>query len=295
MHHHQASRTAEYMAFFRATESLRPEGQRLFYDPLADCFVRPSLKKALTLSRFPALARLVNWYADRRLPGARTSAIARTKFIDDAFRSALREGITQVVILGAGFDCRAYRLAAVATATVFEVDHPATLAAKLSLLRPALSHLPENIRYVEVDFNRQFLPSILLSAGLANTQPAVFLWEGVTNYLATDAVDSVLSFVSSFASGSQLIFTYVDAGLLNGTIYFEGGSRLLRDVAELGEPWTFGLDPAHAAEFLQRHNFSLVCDLSAAQYRAKYFGAAAATNEGIRVLSRSRCACPSKR
>lgn len=58
---------------------------------------------------------------------ARTSAIARTRLIDDVVSQALREGVRQLVILGAGFDCRIYRLSGVNSVAAFEVDHPATL------------------------------------------------------------------------------------------------------------------------------------------------------------------------
>jgi O-methyltransferase involved in polyketide biosynthesis len=78
-----ASRTAEYMAFYRAMESARPRRKRLFTDPFAIHFLRPSLRRAAVLSRIPYLAAAVAWYADRHAPGARTSAIARTRLIDD--------------------------------------------------------------------------------------------------------------------------------------------------------------------------------------------------------------------
>src|SRR5215472_545179 len=103
-----ASRTAEYMALYRAMESARPRGKRLFTDPFAIHFLRPSLRSAAVLCRVPFFATGVGWYADRRAPGARTSAIARTCLIDDVVLRALTDGIRQVVILGAGFDCRLY-------------------------------------------------------------------------------------------------------------------------------------------------------------------------------------------
>jgi len=103
----QSSRTAEYVAFFRACESVQPKSKRLFFDPFAKHFIRRSLRAAVWFSRIPLLGALVPWYADRRLPGARTSAIARTRWIDDATCQALHENIRQIVILGAGFDCRA--------------------------------------------------------------------------------------------------------------------------------------------------------------------------------------------
>ena len=67
-------------------------------------------------------------FIDRRWPGARTSGVARTRLIDDAVAAALRDGIDQVLILGAGFDCRAYRLPGIERARVFEIDHPSTSA-----------------------------------------------------------------------------------------------------------------------------------------------------------------------
>ncbi|HXY23480.1 MAG TPA: class I SAM-dependent methyltransferase, partial [Candidatus Acidoferrum sp.] len=89
------------MAFFRAWESQRPPDRRLFADPFAPHFIRPSLKRAIRLSRVPIAGSLVDWYTDRRLPGARTSGIARTKFIDDALLGFLQANVQQIVILGA--------------------------------------------------------------------------------------------------------------------------------------------------------------------------------------------------
>jgi len=268
------------MAFFRAVESLRPAGRRLFADPFAVHFVNPSLRRAVWFSAFPLLGPLVIWYGDRRAPGARTSAIARTRLIDDALLGAFEEGIRQVVILGAGFDCRAYRLPQLHAATVFEVDHPSTLASKLAGLREALPKFPKNVRFVEVDFNRQRLPDVLAQAGFQFLRPAVFLWEGVTNYLEPASVDSVIRYVAGCYPDTRLIFTYVHSGILDGSVSFEGAADLLRNVARLGEPWTFGLSPPQAAEFLQERGLCLDLDLSAREYRRQYFGAAAQRMKG---------------
>ena len=280
MDRNQSSRTAEYMAFFRATESVRSEEKRLFRDPFAACFLRTGLRRAVSLSRVPLLAMLVDWYADRRLPGARTSAVARTKFIDDALLRALQESVPQVVILGAGFDCRGYRLRELQKVAVFEVDHPDTLAVKRALIRKVLPQLPENVHLVEMDFNRQSLPVELPRVGFDSAQATVFIWEGVTNYLTVRSVDSVLRYVGSCAKGTQLIFTYVDAGLLDGSVDFDGAERLLNDVRSIGEPWTFGLHPGEVAEFLALRGLRLEGDFSACEYRAKYFGAGAQRMRG---------------
>src|SRR5262249_61954745 len=121
----RASRTAEYMALYRAMESARPCGRRLFTDPFAIHFLRPVLRRAAVLCRGPLFAVAVAWYADRRAPGARTSAIARTRPIDDVVFQALTDGIRQVVKRGAAVDCLLDRLTGIDSVVGFEVDHHA--------------------------------------------------------------------------------------------------------------------------------------------------------------------------
>jgi methyltransferase (TIGR00027 family) len=272
MKRHKASRTAEYMAYFRALESARPASRRLFYDPFAPHFLSPVLRGAAAIARVPAFAPLVDAYTDFRLPGARTSAIARTKLIDDVLLDALGSGISQVVILGAGFDCRAYRLAPLQRATVFEVDHPATHAMKMDRLRRALAKFPENIRHVEIDFLQQALPAVLASSGFQPSVPSIFLWEGVTQYLTREAIDTVLSFVASCCAGTRLVLTYVHAGMLDGSVPFRAAARLLRGYAGLHEPWIFGLQPKEVPGFLKQRGLCLERDLAAAEYRELYYG-----------------------
>jgi len=275
-----ASRTAEYMALYRAMESARPRGSRLFTDPFAIHFLRPSLRRAAVLCRVPFLAVAVAWYADRRAPGARTSAIARTRLIDDVVSQALTEGIRQVVILGAGFDCRLYRLSGIDRVAAFEVDHPATLGAKLSRLRNVIRRLPGNVRYVEIDFDRQNLTEALEQRGFDRGQPSIFVWEGVTNYLSAMAVDAVLCYVAGCAAGTRVAFTYVHRGAIDGSARFPDAARIISNVAELGEPWTFGFVPEELPSYLRERGLQLDRDDDARQYRQQYFGRAAESMNG---------------
>lgn len=268
----QASRTAEFMAFYRALESARPTSKRLFCDPFAQHFLRPPLLNVVSLSRVPLLSTILYWYADRRAPGARTSAIARTRLIDEAWCRALRDGIRQIVILGSGFDCRPYRLPEAPSAVIFEVDHPRTLASKLARLRQLVPVMPENVRFVNIDFNRKGLAETLADAGFDASRPALFIWEGVTNYLKPEAVDSVLRYLGILSPGCRIVFTYVHRGVLDGSVDFEGAETLLRGVAQLGEPWTFGLYPNQVPDFLRERGLELDSDLGAHEYRALYFG-----------------------
>jgi methyltransferase (TIGR00027 family) len=193
------------MALFRALESFRPPSLRLFEDRLARELLRPSLRIVADLSRAPFLGVLIPWIIDQRWPGARSSGIARTRFIDEALVEAIEDGIEQVVILGAGFDCRAYRLSNLERARIFEVDHPDTLTAKREHLRRALRGLPPHVVFAEIDFNQQQIKDVLAASSFDSARRTFFIWEGVTNYLSEQAVDATLRFVSTVAAGSRLI------------------------------------------------------------------------------------------
>ena len=113
------------MALFRALESSRPSGSRLFCDPFAPLFLHQWRKLFHGLARFDLGHKSVELLLDRNAPGARAAGIARTKWIDDEAMQAL-EIATQFVLLGAGFDTRAYRLPSAQRVTTYEVDHPET-------------------------------------------------------------------------------------------------------------------------------------------------------------------------
>jgi methyltransferase (TIGR00027 family) len=267
-----ASRTAEYMALFRALESSRrPAGSRLFEDRFAWGFLRPSLRVVVRLSRLPlgssAVARFIDW----RWPGARASGIARTRLIDDRLGRALRDGIDQVAILGAGFDCRAYRIAGIERTRVFEVDHPATLAAKREQLRQLLGAHPPHVAFVGIDFNRQGLDEVMEGFGFDPTARTFFIWEGVTNYLTKEAVDSTLRYLASAGgAGSRILFTYIHRGVLEGRGDFKGAQKSASAVERVGEPWTFGIDPAELSTYLAERGLKLIEDVGSLEYRARY-------------------------
>jgi methyltransferase (TIGR00027 family) len=260
----QASRTAEYMALFRALESSRRAGSRLFYDPHAALFLNGGRKWLYRIGRIGLGRRIVERLLDGSAPGARAAGTARTKWIDDEATAAL-ESATQLVLLGAGFDTRAYRLPQAALAAVFELDRPETSLVKRAALKQAFGSLPPNVRFVTIDFNRQPVGEVLTAAGFDTKQGACFIWEGVTNYLATEAVGSTLDEIRRVTSEGILLFTYVDRLVLDHPDRFYGAVKLLARLKSYGEPWTFGLDPAEAAEYLAPRGFRLVKDVSVAE------------------------------
>jgi len=276
----EASRTAQYMALFRALESARPAARRLFEDRFARGFLPLGLQVVVALSRVPFVGDLAPAFIDHWWPGAHTSGVARTRFIDDVVEAKLGPGVGQVVILGAGFDARAYRIAAMASAIVFEVDHPSTSAAKQKAVKSALGSLPSHVRFVAIDFNVEPLPSTMSSAGFDSSRRTLFVWESVTNYLVEDAVDATLRWCASAPSGSTVVFTYVDRRVLDAPEAFEGTAKLFATLRRSGESWTFGLDPSRLSDFVARRGLVLEKDVGAVDYRAQYFGRAASNMRG---------------
>src|SRR5262245_45952138 len=217
----RASRTAEYNAAFRALESAKPPSLRVLHDPYSDRLLPAGLRLLRRLSALPLVRRGLTSFVDRRWPGMRSSVVARTRLIDDWLSGAIRDDQDQVVVLGAGLDTRAWRLAALARTTVYEVDHPSTSAAKRTRLAAWGADL-RRVRFVEVDFDRDDLVDRLMQAGLDVARRTVVVWDGVTNYLQAESVDAVMRWVGRLAPGSQIIFTYIDTAVLDGSSRFDG-------------------------------------------------------------------------
>ena len=273
----QSSRTAEYMALFRALEGRLPAAQRLFVDPLARDFLSLPLRVAVDLARIPGMAKLVCRFIDRRWPGVRSSAAARTRLIDDRVVAAVAGGAQQVVILGAGFDARAIRLAALGPCSVFEVDHPATQARKRRLLG---TRAPANVRFVPTDFAMGQLDAAIAAQGYDVERRSVVIWEGVTNYLTAGAVDETLRWCAKAAAGSEVIFTYIHEAALRDPGAFFGTARVLQALEAAGERWTFGFDPRRLAAYLRERGLELLEDIGAAEYRSLCYGPAATRMKG---------------
>jgi len=225
------------------------------------------------LARVPFLNFVITALVDRRWPGARTSGVARTRLIDDWVTAAVSGGVQQVVILGAGFDSRAWRLPALAGIRVFELDHPATSHEKHRRLITAGFDLSRIIQCA-IDFDRETISGTLVRHGFDRQLRTAVIWEGVTNYLTANAVDAVLHWVGSLHAGSTLAFTYVHSRVLSETNTIEGAKRILTAVTNAGKAWTYGLDPAELSAHLQSCGLSVTEDLGADDYRHRYWPAA---------------------
>lgn len=266
----KASKTAQYMALFRALETTRDPEDRLFTDPYAIHFLDSGLKLATRASTIPFVWRFIGRTIQKRIPGAFSSGLARTRYIDDLLRTTIADGSKQVVILGAGFDTRAVRLDFLRSVPVIEIDHPDTARLKIATYKKRLGSLPENILCCQIDFNKQSLDGLARQHHFDFTKPTTIIWEGVTNYLTEEAVNLTFSFIARFPKGSQVIFTYIHQDVLDNPALFEGGEKLMSDLNNIEERWTFGLTPEQVPDYLQKFGLTLREDLGATDYRKKY-------------------------
>lgn len=262
------SRTALGTAMGRALETYQPIERRLVDDPFAMRFLPPAYRFLVHFLRTPILGPALLSKRERQIPGVAGNLLCRTSFIDEALLEGQRAGIKQVVILGAGLDSRAYRLREDAV-RFFEVDHPATQAWKRSR---AMKCCPvEQVSFVPLNFETQELSEAMSSSGFRTGTASIFIWEGVTQYIHAEAVDQTFAYLADAgAAGSLLVFTYVHKGVLDGSLQLPGAKGFLAELESQGEPWVFGIDPAELSGFLAERGFTLVEDVGADEYRARF-------------------------
>lgn len=252
------SRTAAFVSAARQLGQLLPESARLVDDPYGAAFVSPTMARVLEreTTRLRPLAAV---------PGMRSWILymqVRTRLIDDALRAFLAGGGRQVVLLGAGYDCRALRLHELADANVFEVDHPATQAHKRRVLDRLGADSPAS--YVTWDFETrpmEDLPDVLGAAGLDRADTVFTIWEGVTMYLTEPAIDASLRAIRAWsAAGSQLAMTYFAKTRIEEPTLLTRAMAAV--VATVGEPWKFGWQPHDLPAYLADRAWMLVRDVA---------------------------------
>jgi methyltransferase (TIGR00027 family) len=191
-------------------------------------------------------------YPYEGVPPMRHQSASRTTFYDAALERHLA-GIDQLVILGAGFDTRAYRLPAGTRVRCFEIDAPETQAFKREMLKKAGVDMTR-VTFVPADFEEEDWFEKLVDAGFEPDKPSLFTWESVTMYLTQKAVESTLCKIAGTAAGSVVAFDYFSAELIDSRTLFMRYARAV--INATGEPWLFGIDntpPARerVAEFLE--------------------------------------------
>ena len=267
--------TAEGTVAFRFAEWLAPEDKRVCNDYLAKDFTATKFR---IISKSRLLTRIALGFTERLVPGMVSYIVGRTRYIDAYLKARIDDGIEQLVILGAGYDSRAYRFDELkGKVKVFEVDFPATQKVKMGKVRKILGSLPDHVVYVPVDFDEKKLGEGLFENGYDKKLKTLFIWEGVTPYITAEAMDETLAFVAkNSGEGSSIIFDYVFKSALDGTYERAQVHRIRKLWERIGQPLTserfgFGIEDGTTEEFLSQRGFYQVENVTGEFFESAYF------------------------
>jgi methyltransferase (TIGR00027 family) len=254
----EPSRTAIMIARQRAAHQVLDHGS-ILDDPFAMKILREEEKDVLQFANQHPLASI-----------GRLFTAARSRIAEDALSGAVERGVRQIVILGAGLDTFALRNPHGARQVrLYEVDHPATQAAKLERVAEAQIALPPLLIFVPVDFEQDDLGEKLVAAGFQQNLPAFFTWLGVVPYLTEDAIGRTLRYVSSIQN-AEVVFDYLEPP--------EAFSEELRQIErqrdeqlkKMGERSVSRFEPGGIAEILQSHGFRAIEDIDFQEIKSRF-------------------------
>ena len=164
-----------------------------------------------------------------------------------------------MVILGAGFDTRAYRFhRKFPDLLFFEVDLPDMVIIKKRMVKNRLGDQSARVAYVPIDFEKQRLDQELAKAGYNKDLKTLFIWEGVVYYLDQASVAGTFrSIAQNSAPGSLVVFDYIPPDVADGTTTDPYGKAVYKHVKKLGEPWKFSVKPTDMAGYLQKQGLEM--------------------------------------
>ncbi len=252
------SRTAEAAALARSLQQTLPASQRILDDPFAPAFLQHPYLRFVASSRLHSL--MLSRFLDFWATGAQEFVAIRARLADDLAKELVRDGLKQLVLLGAGFDSMVLRIKdALRGVRVFEVDHPATQTVKRQVM--AQYATPDNLRFVAVDFEQDDFVEKLKEAGLDPRHSSLIICMGVSYYLTPQAMDRALTQISLLGgAGTYLAFDYILQKVIEGTTQNLQALNAMRHVALLEEPWIFGLKPGEAGDYLAAFGLKLIKD-----------------------------------
>jgi methyltransferase (TIGR00027 family) len=258
--HNAPSLTARTVALLRAAHQLI-EGGAIFPDPLAISIACEDVEAISGFVReHPEFDRL------------RLFTAARSRFADDCIESAVKRGVRQAVVLGAGLDTFGLRNPhAGEELRVFEVDRAATQQWKLECLVKANLQIPSWLSLVTADFEQQAFVERLKAAGFNDDQPAFFTWLGVVPYLSRDTVFATLSSIARLPN-AEVVFDYGKPVDAYPPARRAGYEAMIAGAAAVGEPWLSFFVPDELETALAAMGFDEIEDLSPRDIAIRYFG-----------------------
>lgn len=199
--------------------------------------------------------------------------LSRARYAEDSLELALKAGVKQYVILGAGLDTFAWRRPELLDRLeVFEVDHPSTQIYKQNRLSEIGWQQPEKLHFIQADFVSDQLAYILQDTAYDPGKPSFFSWLGVSYYLPHEAVFGMLKDIAGVASpGSQIVFDYLDSEAFILDKAAERVKALLFMAQGVGETMNMGFVPSSITKELAEIGLEVVDHFGPYDIQQRYF------------------------
>lgn len=248
-----------------------PEDVRIFSDPYAIHFIDP-IKLAWARDHSAETQAMVK-DIERKMPGWNNAIRGRIRYFDDVVQNAAGAGFSQMVILGAGYDTRAYRIGTLkGHVTVFEIDRPATMARKTGILTRIFGKLPGHVTFIPLDMAHESCWRALIEAGWSPDAKTLFLLEGLVMYLPRPAVGALLAGIAQQAgAGSAVLFDFMPQTMANGASDAEGGQNIRNWTIRIGEPIQSGFADGEVVPFLTSLGYSGVQVIPSRAFAKMYY------------------------
>ena len=265
------SAMAQGIALQRFAESMLPEDVRIFCDPYAVRFLDPVM--LAWAQEHPAEAKAMGEDIERKMPGWSNAIRGRIRYFDDVVRNASGKGFSQLVILGAGYDTRAYRIGTLKRhVQIFEIDRPETLERKAGILKTIFGQLPDHVAFISHDIGQGTWWPALVAAGFSEKEKTLFLLEGLVMYLPRPYVEGLLDEIAGQAgAGSAVLFDFIPESMADGTSYAEGGQAIRDWTIMYGEPLRSGFAGGEVVPFLAGIGYIGVQVISSRAFAKMYY------------------------
>lgn len=283
MENSKASMTAIVSAFGRAYHSLNGK-PKIFNDYLARQLIKDeefsSISKHMAQGikffnpkeahLYPDEKSALKWVIQTQIA---PTPLARSRYTEDMLENAIKLGVKQYVILGAGFDTFAFRRPDLLNQIrVFEVDHPATKELKQKRIKELGWEIDSSIKYVSVDFSGDDFKKSLLDSGYNPNELSFFSWLGVTYYLTREEVYNMFRDIASITpKGSSLVFDYADVDIFHPERTSKRVQAMVGMAKMAGEPMKTGYEYFELETDLEKAGLLIYEHLSPEDIEDRYF------------------------
>ncbi len=270
MNNKPPSSTARATAAIRALHLLYVQPV-VFDDPYALQFTSPVFRHVCQSRFFP-------WLLSRRtisepLRPISAQLLSRAKYTEEKLEQAVAKGISQYVIIGAGFDTFCLRRPEFASGLrIFEIDHPATQQIKRNRLMEIMDAIPEGVEFLAIDLEQRTVADALTNSTFLKDEKAFFSWLGTIPYLSEDAVFTVLRDLAAFAAyGSEIVFDYLIPMSQMKPEERQALGKVMRIIERWGEPVKSYFDPDTFPSEVSRLGYHIFENQSPTEQNQKYF------------------------